>query len=246
MSTTKSHAKKSSKIANQTFNVEAARDRLLNAAVDVFGRLGFEAATTRAIAAAAGTNVQAISYYFNGKEGLYEAAAEYLGRRIGTEHTRTLRTRIAHRLDDVRQQNETIGKDEATALLEQLASALLSIFLNKESEPWARFIIREQMEPTLAFRHLYEQLMKPVLDLTARLVALLLDEPDPSSRYVRLRALSFVGSLLVFRFGHATLLDHVGDPNSDTDVATAMNALARDLAASFHRDGGPCGNGVTS
>lgn len=52
---------------------ERTRERILDAAVTEFGEHGFAGARTSAIAARAGVNQQLISYYFDGKEGLYRA-----------------------------------------------------------------------------------------------------------------------------------------------------------------------------
>lgn len=52
---------------------ERTRERILDAAVAEFGEHGFAGARTSAIAARAGVNQQLISYYFDGKEGLYQA-----------------------------------------------------------------------------------------------------------------------------------------------------------------------------
>lgn len=236
MSIKKNHAEESLEIEDRTSSSDTTRDRLLNAAIDVFGRQGFEAATTRAIAAAAEANIQAISYYFGNKEGLYEAAADHLSR-VATERGLPVRNRISLYLEDVQRQGRAIEKKEAAELLEDLAGSLLRIFINTETAIWARFITREQMEPTAAFGVLHERLMNPMLVLIGHLIAVLIDEPDPSSRYIRLRALSFIGSLLVFRFGNATLLAHVGNPATDADVATTMHRLVHDLVASLHHDG---------
>jgi len=51
-----------------------ARNRLLRAALALFAAKGFAKASTREIAAAAGVNLAAISYYFGDKAGLYRAA----------------------------------------------------------------------------------------------------------------------------------------------------------------------------
>ncbi len=50
----------------------SSRDDLLSAAKKVFARLGYEKATIKDLADEAGVNVSAISYYFGGKESLYE------------------------------------------------------------------------------------------------------------------------------------------------------------------------------
>jgi AcrR family transcriptional regulator len=55
---------------------EAARERLLLAALNLFSEKGYTPTSTRDIAEAAGTNVAAIAYYFGDKAGLYRAVFE--------------------------------------------------------------------------------------------------------------------------------------------------------------------------
>jgi AcrR family transcriptional regulator len=50
-----------------------ARNRLLRAALPLFAAKGFAKTSTREVAAAAGVNLAAISYYFGDKAGLYRA-----------------------------------------------------------------------------------------------------------------------------------------------------------------------------
>jgi TetR/AcrR family transcriptional regulator len=52
---------------------ERTRERILDAAVAEFGEHGFAGARISAIARRAGVNEQLISYYFDSKEGLYQA-----------------------------------------------------------------------------------------------------------------------------------------------------------------------------
>jgi AcrR family transcriptional regulator len=54
------------------------RSRLLHAAADVFAEFGFEGASLRAIAEAAGVSFQLIAYYFGSKEELWVATVDYL------------------------------------------------------------------------------------------------------------------------------------------------------------------------
>src|SRR5215472_19361062 len=58
-------------------------DRLLDTAVDHFGRRGIDGASTRAIAAAAGTAMPSITYHYGSKQGLYLAAARHIADQIG-------------------------------------------------------------------------------------------------------------------------------------------------------------------
>src|SRR6266508_4956748 len=55
---------------------ERTRERILEAALTEFGEHGFAGARISAIAERAGVNQQLISYYFDGKAGLYRALSE--------------------------------------------------------------------------------------------------------------------------------------------------------------------------
>jgi AcrR family transcriptional regulator len=56
-------------------NPERTREKILEAALAEFGEHGYAGARTARIAARAGVNEQLISYYFEGKAGLYQALA---------------------------------------------------------------------------------------------------------------------------------------------------------------------------
>ena len=59
--------------ADRKRDPERTRERILEAALIEFGEHGFAGARISAIAGRAGVNEQLISYYFDGKEGLYRA-----------------------------------------------------------------------------------------------------------------------------------------------------------------------------
>ncbi len=56
------------------------RQKLLQAAAQVFSQQGFSGATVKAIASKAGCNISLISYHFDGKEGLFRALLEGFGK----------------------------------------------------------------------------------------------------------------------------------------------------------------------
>jgi len=67
-----------------------ARDRILMAADDLFGRVGFDAATTREIAEMSGVNKALIHYHFKNKEALFETLLD----RYYTRLAETLQTSL--------------------------------------------------------------------------------------------------------------------------------------------------------
>ena len=60
---------------------EETRVRIIAAAMRLFGEKGYEGASTRDIAAAAGVNAPALQYYFDNKEGVLRACIEYIAER---------------------------------------------------------------------------------------------------------------------------------------------------------------------
>ena len=57
-----------------------SRDLLLGAAKKIFARDGYDGATVKDLADEAGVNISLVSYYFQGKEGLFKACLEEFGR----------------------------------------------------------------------------------------------------------------------------------------------------------------------
>lgn len=66
---------------------EQAKNQLIAAALAQFGEYGLHA-TTRDIAAQAGQNIAAITYYFGSKEDLYLACAQWIADFIGSQFRR--------------------------------------------------------------------------------------------------------------------------------------------------------------
>ena len=214
---------------------DATRHKLLLAAIDVFGRHGFDGTSTRHLANAAGVNLQAIPYHFGSKEGLYIAAAEHIATAIAA-HISGLRESVRARLTRVDHHTALVTADEAQKLLSEIVEAMAMLFVSRESETWARFLIREQMEPTEAFQRVYGGVMQPTLEVTSRLVGIILKE-NPNSEHVRLRTLALLGGVMVFRMAHAAALAQLGWQEIGTREAAIIRGLARELVTSLVHSG---------
>lgn len=58
---------------------DSSKELLIAAAKSIFATRGYEGATVKEIAEAAGVNISLVSYYFGGKEGLYKTVLEQFG-----------------------------------------------------------------------------------------------------------------------------------------------------------------------
>jgi len=215
------------------------RLRLLEAAIDVFGRHGFDGASTRMLAKAAGVNLQAIPYHFGGKEGLYLAAADHIADRLQVM-IGPVGARIAQRIAAQQAPGGTpLGPAEARGLLGDLLESAASVLVNQESAAWARFVIREQMEPTEAFERLYQKIMGRLLEAARTLIGIILGE-DPASEAVRLRTVAMLGQILVFRVARAAVTRQLGWTEiGPKEFAAIRDTLRQSIAAlAPARDGG--------
>jgi TetR/AcrR family transcriptional regulator, regulator of cefoperazone and chloramphenicol sensitivity len=174
------------------------RAKLISAAADLFGRLGFEATGTRAVADAAGVNIAAIKYHFGGKEGLYAAVAEHIAGQIsGT---------IVPIIGEAQARPGALTADAAREILLAILLSFNHLMVaNPETENWARFIMREQMAPSAAFDILYERVMGRGHGFMTHLVATITGEP-PESPAARLTAFAMIGQVLIFRVARAAVL----------------------------------------
>ena len=95
---------------------EATRAALVRAALDLFGARGYEATSTREIAAAAEANIAAIAYHFGGKEGLRLACADFV--------VATISEVLADALGEAGR-IEALSPDAARDLLARFVSAMI-------------------------------------------------------------------------------------------------------------------------
>jgi len=176
------------------------RERLIEAALDVFGRYGFEGATTRQIAKEAKANLAAIVYHFGSKEALHVAAAEHIALRIGA----LVGPSLALATSPAATATPAGARAALIRLLETYADVILG---EREAERWARFIVREQMQPTAAFDVIFS-FMGPSHGIGTRLVAIALGRDEDEE--VRLRCFTILGQVIVFRVAQTLVLRRMG------------------------------------
>lgn len=189
---------------------------LLDAAIDQFGRLGFEGASTRDIARASGTAMSSITYHFGGKQGLYLAAAEHIAAQIRALQGEPVARAVA------------AGQQSREAAIEALANVLdglAQMMLRPETESWSRFIIREQQSPTEAFELLFTRAMQPILD--AFIVLIVRARADLARRDAVAMAILLFGQAMVLRAGRAAVCRALGVDQIDEETGALLRNRLR-------------------
>jgi len=161
---------------------EDTRHRLLEAAGEVFGEKGFDAATVREICSRAGANVAAVNYYFGDKERLYIEAVRH-----------------AHLSRRAHQPPQMSADMPAPERLRQYIHAMLSRLLDQRRPAWhARLMAREMAEPTRACEELVESYIRSNFELLDGILSEMLPPETPAADR-HLIGFSIVGQCLHFK-----------------------------------------------
>jgi AcrR family transcriptional regulator len=185
---------------------EKTRDALLTASMDIFGRAGYDAASNRAIAGAAGTNQALIGYHFGSKRGLYLAVFEHIAQQMQLE--------LLPLIDNTHKQFAATGVNDAgrrarcVSGIETLLFAMLDILTSPESKTWARLIMREQQDPSDAFEILYEGFMKRMIGTLSQLAGMV-EGVDHDNEENRLRGIFLASQVIVFAMAPAMVDRHM-------------------------------------
>jgi AcrR family transcriptional regulator len=157
------------------------RQRLLEAAAEVFADGGYRRATIAKICRRAGTNIAAVHYHFGDKQGLYAAVFDYAQRRATSEDVTT---------DGARSPEERL-RSHVTTFVGRL--------LDPHRPAWiARLLAHELIEPTQVLDRLVRNRMRANHDQIADAIRELLGAAA-TPETVRLCTLSVVSQCVFYR-----------------------------------------------
>ncbi|BCZ79694.1 CerR family C-terminal domain-containing protein [Paraburkholderia terrae] len=180
---------------------EETRAKIIEAALSLFGERGFEGASTRDIAEHAGVNAPALVYYFDNKEGVYQACVEYIMANVADYFADAVEA--AQAVLDANPSDDALI-DAFRAIQARVASYL---FTTETPATWRLFMAREQagLGPAFAAERLNERMRKPLLSVSSEIVGRLLGRPaDDPETVIRLLAIN--GQLVSFHLTRCTAL----------------------------------------
>jgi AcrR family transcriptional regulator len=209
------------------------RQRIVLAALELFGRDGFERTSTRDIAARAEVNAPVLQYYFDGKAGLYSACAEYMSARVRDmlqPVLDTVRARLSHKISRA-------GLIESVCFVYERTAQF--VLLNPELESWTHFLMwndRDEVPPNA--RKLIDQgvgceIRTLMCEVIGRIIGKGPDDPD-----TRLRVLTLGGQLSVFNVARLQSLEFLGWQAVDQRAVQQLTAVIRQQTAAALRSAG--------
>jgi AcrR family transcriptional regulator len=184
---------------------DETRRRIIDAAIRLFGERGFEGASTRDIAKLAGVNAPALQYYFDNKEGLYRACAEYIADSTW-QHFRPSLEAAQAVLD------ANAGREELIDTFHIIQDAVADHILQTYDAQHRRlFIAHEQAGhgPSMLFDIMDRNVKTRMREVACAVISRLSGVPQNDPLTV-MRVLTLHGQIAVFSLAHKSTLSSLG------------------------------------
>jgi AcrR family transcriptional regulator len=145
-------AAKTARLAPEAGTAASSRGRILQEAERLFGTSGFDGASMRQVAEAAGVPVALVSYHFGSKEGLYRAVFE---RRVPTVVEQRL-TGLAIAM------SETDLERRLELVVKALVFPMLRLRAHDRDPSFGRVLAHETMDPNAEQRGFIREMFDPI------------------------------------------------------------------------------------
>ena len=177
---------------------KGVRDRLLDAAEELFCEHGFEGTSIRDIAASADCNIASVNYYFGGKEKLYEE--------VWRRHLIPMRDARIASIENVMSQSE--GQPRLEELLRSFADTFVGPMVEKSARQLGILMAREWIDRRLPANMFFDDVIKPTMSAMHK--ALVKTCPGLDESKVPLVVLSIAGQLV--QLAHIkTMFEQISD-----------------------------------
>ncbi|WBG93392.1 CerR family C-terminal domain-containing protein (plasmid) [Pantoea piersonii] len=220
---------------------EETRQRIIDAAIEIFGKRGFKTATTRQIATAAGVNTPALQYYFENKDGLYLACVDSLANESYAF--------FQPLLERIESPDEDMDVEECKTLFCALLDTMFDRITGSQSSPGKRlFHARLQMGdgPEQAFALMQKLIGNKIFQAGFQLIGRITQQPV-SAEITRLRTVSLIGQVAMIHAMQNTVLTQLKWTQFDDARLTMLKTITREhsmtMLTKWHRESGSSEDG---
>jgi AcrR family transcriptional regulator len=190
---------------------------MIHAAIEVFGALGYEGASTRTLAERAEVNLAAIPYHFGGKRGLYLAAAQ-----ASADYARERMKPVVGHLRDADRADHMTRIDEAL-------DDFIRLVIGSDAEEWTPFFVRCEHDADDAFHMIYEEAVARFERALTKTVAQAIG-CDAGDESLRIRIAIVIASIANLRTLRNMTLSTLGWDRLNPDRLERLNKAIRQFA----------------
>lgn len=206
------------------FKGQLTKERLIIEAIKLFGDKGYTSTNTRSIAKAAECNVGLITFHFNGKQGLYDAAITRVKNRLN-EFFHPIIATLKSCTDD-----ENISKKELFEItIENIEQLSLNFIGMEQLVGYGLLLLRDSQDNSTI---IYKTVFSPLVNALDKAIDKATSHKDPM--YARLSAFMLVNASLEFLRNYPIFYSTTS--NSDTlapSIPYVVNMLTSRLLGKF-------------
>lgn len=189
---------KENTVSSDTKNQDDTKERLLDAALDLFAMNGYAEVSVRQITARAGTHLSAVNYHFGDKRNLY---------------LEVFRSRWLPRAQRIRrslEQASAQGSLEPSELIRLLAKGFITGFPSyNEAIRFHQLIAREMAQPGEAYDFIFEKAQSPLFEFLINQLTPQLPS-EVGREQAALHIFSIFAQMLQFNFGRRLVSRVIG------------------------------------
>ena len=203
-----------------TSTLDTTRDRIVEAAGEIFAEKGFDATTVRDICQLAEANIAAVNYYFGDKQRLYVEAV------VRAHRWRMERAKLPEWTADTTPQQK---------LADFVRTFIRRVRTGPDGTWHTRLVMREMMHPSEACAELVQGSIRPQFEILQGILRELLPS-DTSEERLHLTAFSIVGQCLFYHFADPVIRNLVsGEEYASYDVDKLASHIVAFSRAAIER-----------
>ncbi|NBV06623.1 MAG: DUF1956 domain-containing protein [Proteobacteria bacterium] len=137
--------------------IENSKDRILDAAITVFAKNGFEGARTRDIADLAEINIATLHYHFQSKDNIYGCVIDKI-------HEESSKQMMPVMIEQEKIIKNSKDKKQIVEAIKKMSGTFVEVINHPQNKRFAKIISFEQIDQSKHFKKLFETVMHRVCE----------------------------------------------------------------------------------
>jgi len=163
----------------KTKNFTNSKEKILDAAVTIFSKHGFDGARTRDIADLAKVNIATLHYHFKSKDNIY-------GSVINQIYEVSNKYMMPTMIEQKRIIDNSTDKKEIIEAIKIMSLTFITTITNPDNKRYSKIIALEQIDQSKHFKTIFESIMKRVCEPFTEAIAKIMGKKSDSIEVILL------------------------------------------------------------